>query len=148
MVNNTYRSFRTKIPNRNFWEFVVNGKQPSPPYLSFKQTLLELSLSLKASALISLCETTRSPEDWQRAALIMETFANPYLLGEKPVHVSVFVPVEFPDLDLNSPDRHNLNNRELDVRVELHRTISQDKMAGLVKMSQELSQENPELFTS
>ena len=28
MVNDTYRSYRTKIPNQNFRNFFINGKQP------------------------------------------------------------------------------------------------------------------------
>ena len=28
MVNETYRSYRPKIPNQNFRNFFVNGKQP------------------------------------------------------------------------------------------------------------------------
>ena len=50
------------------------------------------------------------------------------------------------DLELQSPTRRNLNDRELDAWVELHRMIAQDALAELIKMSQELSRENPGLF--
>ena len=33
MVNDTYRSYRTKIPHQNFRNFFINGKQPLFPYL-------------------------------------------------------------------------------------------------------------------
>ena len=50
------------------------------------------------------------------------------------------------DLDLQSPARRNLNERELDAWVELHRTIAQDVLAELIKMSQELSRDHPGLL--
>ena len=49
-------------------------------------------------------------------------------------------------LDLQSPARRNLNDRELDSWVELHRMIAQDALAELIKMSQQLSREHPGLF--
>ena len=54
----------------------------------------------------------------------------------------------FADLDLQSPARRNLNERELDAWVELHRTIAQDALAELIKMSQGLSRAHPGLFKS
>jgi len=50
------------------------------------------------------------------------------------------------DLELQSPARRNLNDRELDAWVYLHRTIAQDALAELIKMSQELSRDYPGLF--
>ena len=50
------------------------------------------------------------------------------------------------DLDLQSPARRNLNDRELDAWVELHRTIAQDALAELIKMSQALSRDHPGLL--
>ena len=50
------------------------------------------------------------------------------------------------DLDTQSPARRNLNERELDAWVELHRTIAQDALAELIKMSQELSRDHPGLL--
>lgn len=50
------------------------------------------------------------------------------------------------DLDPQSPARHNLNERELDAWVELHRTIAQDALAELIKMSQALSRDHPGLL--
>ena len=52
------------------------------------------------------------------------------------------------DLDLQSPARRSLNERELDAWVELHRTIAQDALAELITMSQELSRAHPGLFKS
>ena len=49
------------------------------------------------------------------------------------------------DLDLQSPARRNLNDKELDAWADLHRTIAQDALAELIKMSQQLSREHPEL---
>lgn len=50
------------------------------------------------------------------------------------------------DLDLQSPARRNLNDQELDAWVELHRTITQDALAELIKMSQALSRDHPGLL--
>ena len=50
------------------------------------------------------------------------------------------------DLDVQSPARSNLNEREHDAWVELHRTIAQDALAELIKMSQELSRDHPGLL--
>ena len=44
------------------------------------------------------------------------------------------------DLDLQSPARRNLNDQEL------HRTITQDALAELIKMSQALSRDHPGLL--
>lgn len=49
-------------------------------------------------------------------------------------------------LDQQSPARRNLNARELDLWVELHRMIAQDALAELIKMSQQHSREHPRLF--
>ena len=49
-------------------------------------------------------------------------------------------------LELQSPGRRNLKDRELDAWVELHQMIAQNALAKLVKMSQELSREHPALF--
>lgn len=50
------------------------------------------------------------------------------------------------DLELQSPACRNLNDRELDAWVELHRMIARDALAELIKMSQKLSREHPGLF--
>ena len=49
-------------------------------------------------------------------------------------------------LELQSPGRNNLKDRELNAWVELYRMIAQDALAELIKMSQELSWEHPALF--
>ena len=50
------------------------------------------------------------------------------------------------ELDLQSPARRSLNDRELDAWVDLHRMITQDALAELIKMSQALSRDYPGLF--
>lgn len=50
------------------------------------------------------------------------------------------------DLELQSPGRRNLKDKELDAWAELHQMIAQDALAKLIKMSQELSWEHPGLF--
>jgi len=52
------------------------------------------------------------------------------------------------DLELQSPACRHLNDRELDAWQDLHRTIAQDALAELIKMSQELSREHPGIFKS
>ena len=50
------------------------------------------------------------------------------------------------ELDLQSPARHSLNDRELKAWVDLHRMITQDALAELIKISQALSRDYPGLF--
>ena len=64
MVNETYRSYRPKIPNQNFRNFFVNGKQPGTLLTNITCFRL-LATSVRACNVVCPLDTAAVTELWR-----------------------------------------------------------------------------------
>ena len=76
---------------------------------------------------------------------LMNTITSPQYFRARALYLQ-YKYSNYAYLELNNAVRRGLNDREVDAWVQLHRTISQDALAELVAISEDLGRKHPGLF--